>query len=74
MKNLVFPQTTPQDIEHQLLQKADYIRIARDVYGDALTPEQIEGAWAATAAEVRAHTPPNLHYILKGFCERLAAF
>jgi hypothetical protein len=65
--------TTPQDVEHRLAQKDGYIRIARDVYGDDLTPEQIEGAWAETAAEVRANTPSTLHAILKGFAERLAA-
>jgi hypothetical protein len=65
--------TTPQDVERRLMQKADYFRIAENVYGGDLTLDQIEGAWAETAAEVRQNTPPNLHYILKGFAERLAA-
>jgi hypothetical protein len=73
MKNLVIPQATPEDVERQLTQKAGYIRIAQTVYGDDLTPEQIEGAWAATAADVRQNTPTSLHAILKGFAERLAA-
>jgi hypothetical protein len=73
MQHLVPPQATPQDIENRLAQKADFIKNAQDVYGDALTPDQINEAWEATAAEVRAHTPPSLHYILKGFAERLAA-
>jgi hypothetical protein len=66
------PQATAQDVEHRLAEKAAYIRIAQTVYGDDLTLDQIEGAWAETAAEVRQNTPPSLHYILKGFAERLA--
>ena len=71
MKHLIAPQPTPQDIEHRLAQKDDYVRLATEVWGAVLTPAQIDEAWEEMAAHVRTHTPPTTFYVLKDFAERL---
>jgi hypothetical protein len=73
MKHLIAPQPTPQDIEHRLAQKDDYVRLATEVWGADLTPAQINEAWEAIAAEVRAHTPPTVFHVMKDFCDRLGS-
>jgi hypothetical protein len=71
MTHLVSPQATPQDIENRLAEKETSIRLATEVWGADLTPAQINEAWEAMAAEVRAHTPPTVFHVMKDFCDRL---
>jgi hypothetical protein len=71
MTRLTSPQATPQDIEDALAEEDRYIRAALAVGPAYLSPAQILHAWRATAAEVRAHTPPTVFYILQSFSDRL---
>jgi hypothetical protein len=72
MKYLVFPQATPASIEEALADRDMYLRAVMAVAPAHLTPAQILAAWEETAAEVRAHTPPTVFYILQSFSDRVA--